>query len=113
MAQCLYFQTTTILILELDFIQKQENLKDNTNNSVEMIISDCKAITIPKTAPIIKKLLKKEQNMVNYESINDNNHEFQELENVQNPLKSKTKDRPLTKRYKSSIKYEKRVKGEK
>lgn len=38
----------------------------------------------------------------------DNSHELQELNNIQNPPKTKTKGRPPTKRYKSSIEYEKK-----
>ncbi|UZO09518.1 uncharacterized protein OCT59_029739 [Rhizophagus irregularis] len=46
-----------------------------------------------------------EQNHIN-KSTNISN-EFQELGNIQNPLKAKTKGRPPTKRYRSSIEHEK------
>ena len=142
----------------LIFVYEKENLKDNSNNDLEMIIPARKAITIPKTVPIMKKAVEKrtkygklwgmareatllalesddnemelilrdyinkkkrnhEMTLENNETIEieqiinkstNNNHEFQELENIQNPPKTKTKGRPPTKRYKSSIEYEKR-----
>ncbi|CAB4487905.1 unnamed protein product [Rhizophagus irregularis] len=142
----------------LIFLHENENLKNNTNNDLEIRIPTRKAITIPKTVPIMKKAIEKrkkygklwgmareatllalesndnEMELIlqdyinkkkrNYEMISESNteiemeqnhinestnisNEFQELGNIQNPLKAKTKGRPPTKRYRSSIEHEK------
>ncbi|CAB5383987.1 unnamed protein product [Rhizophagus irregularis] len=142
----------------LIFLHENENLENNTNNDLEIRIPTLKAITIPKTVPIMKKAIEKrkkygklwgmareatllalesndnEMELIlqdyinkkkrNYEMISESNteiemeqnhinestnisNEFQELGNIQNPLKAKTKGRPPTKRYRSSIEHEK------
>lgn len=142
----------------LIFLHENENLENNTNNDLEIRIPTRKAITIPKTVPIMKKAIEKrkkygklwgmareatllalesndnEMELIlqdyinkkkrNYEMISESNteiemeqnhinestnisNEFQELGNIQNPLKAKTKGRPPTKRYRSSIEHEK------
>ncbi|CAB4473076.1 unnamed protein product [Rhizophagus irregularis] len=142
----------------LIFLHENENLENNTNNDLEIRIPTRKAITIPKTVPIMKKAIEKrkkygklwgmareatllalesndnEMELIlqdyinkkkrNYEMISKSNteiemeqnhinestnisNEFQELGNIQNPLKAKTKGHPPTKRYRSSIEHEK------
>ncbi|CAB5396326.1 unnamed protein product [Rhizophagus irregularis] len=111
----------TVLI----FLHENENLENNTNNDLEIRIPTRKAITIPKTVPIMKKAIEKRKKYGklwdyinkkkrNYEMISESNteiemeqnhinestnisNEFQELGNIQNPLKAKTKGRPPTK----------------
>ncbi|PKY62133.1 hypothetical protein RhiirA4_488071 [Rhizophagus irregularis] len=100
----------------LIFLHENENLENNTNNDLE--------IRIPTSIEKRKKYGKlwgmareatllalesndneMEQNHIN-ESTNIGN-EFQVLGNIQNPPKAKTKGRPPTKRYRSSIEHEK------
>ncbi|CAB4419370.1 unnamed protein product [Rhizophagus irregularis] len=119
----------------LIFLHENENLENNTNNDLEIRVPTRKAITIPKTVPIMKKAIEKRKKYGklwdyinkkkrNYEMISESNteiemeqnhinestnisNEFQELGNIQNPPKAKTKGRPPTKRYRSSIEHEK------
>ncbi|UZO17277.1 uncharacterized protein OCT59_008636 [Rhizophagus irregularis] len=115
MAQCLYLQATIALFSELDFTQEQEiegfieDSYDAQQITLQSIIDEIDYINKKKrNYEMISESnteIEMEQNHIN-ESTNISN-EFQELGNIQNPLKAKTKGRPPTKRYRSSIEHEK------
>lgn len=97
-------RVATLLAMESDDHEMEIMLQDYINKkkrSREMILENNEKTEVEQ--------IETEQIDINVSESTSEviNHEFQELENIQNPPKVKTKGRPPTKRYKSSVEREK------